>query len=133
MFAKIKQLLGIGLFARPLKKDGPFERAAAEVAAMEGKDRAKWEEREAHWRARSRAIQGHRAWNEDPAGTPHFDERTTKPEEAQNEEDSSDHNGHGHSRVRGAPSELQVRRPLNAGRTVCDRVLGLIRGPGRLF
>ena len=66
MFAKIKQLLGIGLFARPLKKDGPFERAAAEVAAMEGKDRAKLEEREAHWRAKSRAIQGHRAWNADP-------------------------------------------------------------------
>ena len=72
MFAKIKQLLGIGLFARPLKKDGPFERAAADVAAMESKDRARWEERDARWRAKSRAIHGPKAWNADPAGTPHF-------------------------------------------------------------
>ena len=79
MIAKIKHLLGVGLFKKPLKKDGPFERAAAEVAAMESTDRAKWEEREAHWRAKSRALHGQKAWNTDPAGTPHFDERTTTP------------------------------------------------------
>ena len=66
MFAKIKQLLGIGLFARPLNKGGPFERAAAEVAEMESKDRARWEERENRWRAKSRAINGPKAWNTDP-------------------------------------------------------------------
>ena len=66
MFAKIKQLLGIGLFARPLNKGGPFERAAAEVAEMESKDRARWEERETHWRAKSRAIHGPKACNADP-------------------------------------------------------------------
>ena len=66
MFAKIKQLLGIGLFARPLNKVGPFERAAAKVAAMEAKDRARWEERDARWRAKSRAIHGPKACNADP-------------------------------------------------------------------
>ena len=75
MIAKIKHLLGVGLFKKPLKKDGPFERAAAEVAEMEAKDLAKWEEREEHWRAKSRAIHGPRAWNADPAGTPHFERK----------------------------------------------------------
>ena len=75
MFAKIKQLLGIGLFARPLKKDGPFERAAAEVAAMEGKGRARWEEREAHWRAKSMTIHGPKAWNTDPGVPAQHSER----------------------------------------------------------
>lgn len=67
MLAKIKHLLGIGLFARPLKKDGPFERAAAAVSEMESADRARLEERERRWRAKSRAIHGPKAWNEDPA------------------------------------------------------------------
>ena len=76
MLKRIRRLLGIGLFARPLKKDGPFERAAAEVAAMESKDRARLEEREAHWRAKSRAIQGHRAWNTDTtAPAPHSERK----------------------------------------------------------
>ena len=67
MIAKIKHFLGIGLFAKPLKKEGPFERAAAKVAAMESMDRARWEERDARWRAKSRAIHGPKAWNTDPA------------------------------------------------------------------
>ena len=75
MFAKIKQLLGIGLFAKPLKKDGPFERAAAAVAEMEAAERARWEERERGWLARSRAIQGPKAWNTDPARMPHFERK----------------------------------------------------------
>ena len=75
MFAKIKQLLGIGLFAKPLKKDGPFERAAAEVAKMEALQREKWEERERGWLARGRVLHGREAWNTDPAGTPHFERK----------------------------------------------------------
>ena len=75
MFAKIKQLLGIGLFARPLKKDSPFASAASKVAEMESKDRARWEEREAHWRAKSRAIHGPKAWNTDHTVTMPHSER----------------------------------------------------------
>ena len=56
MIAKIKHLLGVGLFKKPLKKDGPFERAAAEVAEMEAADRARWEEREARWEAKRRCL-----------------------------------------------------------------------------
>ena len=66
MLRKIKHLLGILLFAKPLKKTGPFERAAAEVAEMEGRDRARWEERERRWHAKSRAVHGPKAWNMDP-------------------------------------------------------------------
>ena len=75
MIAKIKHFLGIGLFAKPLKKDGPFERAAAEVAKMEAAERARWEERERGWLARSRVLHGQKAWNTDPAGMPHFERK----------------------------------------------------------
>lgn len=75
MFAKIKHLLGIGLFTKPLKKDGPFERAAAEVAKMEALQRAKWEERERGWLERSRVLQGQKAWCTDPAGMPNFERK----------------------------------------------------------
>ena len=67
MLVRIKRLLGIGVSPKPLKKDGPFKRAAAKVAAMESMDRARWEERDARWRAKSRAIHGPKAWNTDPA------------------------------------------------------------------
>lgn len=73
MFAKIKRLLGVWLFAKPLRKDGPFERARAEVARMEAAERARWEERERGWLARSRVLHGRKAWNTDPADMPHFE------------------------------------------------------------
>lgn len=76
MLAKIKHLLGIRLCKKPLKRVGPFERAAADVAEMEALQRAKWEEREKAWLARSRVLQGQKTNMEiasgmviDPGGT----------------------------------------------------------------
>ena len=66
MLKRISRWVDAVLFTEPRPVDGPFASAAAEVAAMESTDRAKWEERDAHWRAKSRAIHGPKAWNTDP-------------------------------------------------------------------
>ena len=58
MLKRIKRLLGIGLSAKPLKKEGPFERAAAEVSLLEAADRARWEARDARWEAKRRCLGG---------------------------------------------------------------------------
>ena len=75
MLKRISRWIDTLLFTAPRPVDGPFASAAAEVAAMESTDRAKWEERENRWRAKSRAIHGPKAWNADPAGTPHFERK----------------------------------------------------------
>lgn len=75
MLKKISRWIDTLLFTAPRPVDSPFASAAAEVAEMESTDRAKWEERESMWRAKSRAIHGPRAWNADPAGTPHFERK----------------------------------------------------------
>ena len=67
MLKRISRWIDTLLFTAPRPVDGPFASAAAKVAAMESTDRDKWEEREAHWRAKSRAILGPKAWNTDPA------------------------------------------------------------------
>ena len=56
MLKRIKRLLGIGVPPKPLKKDGPFATAAAEVSLLEAADRARWEERERQWEARGKAM-----------------------------------------------------------------------------
>ena len=73
MLKRISRWVDALLFTAPRPVDGPFASAAAEVADMERKDRDRWEEREAHWRAKSVAILGPKAWNTDP-GVPaqHF-------------------------------------------------------------
>ena len=67
MLKRISRWMYTLLFTAPRPVDGPFASAAAKVAAMESMDRARWEERDARWRAKSRAIHGPKAWNTDPA------------------------------------------------------------------
>ena len=61
MLKRVKRLLGIGVPPKPLKKDGPFERAAAEVSLLEAADRARWEARDARWEAKRRCLGGENA------------------------------------------------------------------------
>ena len=67
MLKRISRWVGTLLFTAPKPVDSPFDSAAAEVAEMEGKDRARWEERERRWHAKSQAAHGPKAWNTDPA------------------------------------------------------------------
>lgn len=68
MWTKLKRFLGWAD-----TKVSPFAAAAEEVSLLEAADRARWEARDAHWRAKSRAIHGPKAWNTDPAvPMPHF-------------------------------------------------------------
>ena len=68
MWSKIKRFLGWAD-----ARVSPFAAAAEEVSLLEAADRARWEERDARWRAKSRAIHGPKAWNTDPAApAPHI-------------------------------------------------------------
>lgn len=67
MLKRISRWIDALLFTAPRPVDSPFASAAADVAEMESKDRARWEDRERRWRAKSRAIHGPKAWNADHA------------------------------------------------------------------
>ena len=58
MLVRIKRLLGIGVPPKPLKKDGPFKRAADDVSLLEAADRARWEERERQLESKRRCLGG---------------------------------------------------------------------------
>ena len=75
MLKRISRWIDTVLFTAPRPVDSPFASAAAEVAAMESKERARWEEREKRWRAKSRAIHGPKAWNTDPTDPAPHSER----------------------------------------------------------
>lgn len=67
MLKRISRWIDALLFTAPRPVDGPFASAAAEVAEMESAARARWEERDARWRAKSRAVHGPKACSSDPA------------------------------------------------------------------
>ena len=75
MLKRISRWIDTLLFTAPRPVNSPFASAAAKVADMEAKDRARWEEREEHWRAKSRVILGPKAWNTDSVGMPHSERK----------------------------------------------------------